>query len=184
MNSDELLAALRRREDWAYRKLYREYAGKIGSIAKAYLGTDDVDDVVQEVMIKVLRNIKKFKGKSKLTTWIYRIAVNVCKDFLSKYRRRGEILTDFPEDEERSFIHPSADTDVFSEAMNSIAYDRLMKAVEKLPSEDRLLVKLRDVDGLSYEEISQVLGKPIGSVKSGLHYARKKLRQMIEGAKQ
>jgi len=172
MNSDELLAALRRREDWAYRKLYREYAGKIGSIAKAYLGTDDVDDVVQEVMIKVLRNIKKFKGKSKLTTWIYRIAVNVCKDFLSKYRRRGEILTDFPEDEERSFIHPSADTDVFSEAMNS------------LPSEDRLLVKLRDIDGLSYEEISQVLGKPIGSVKSGLHYARKKLRQMIEGAKQ
>jgi len=68
--------------------------------------------------------------------------------------------------------------------MNSIAYDRLMKAVEKLPSEDRLLVKLRDIDGLSYEEISQVLGKPIGSVKSGLHYARKKLRQMIEGAKQ
>ncbi len=183
MNDVEIVRGLKKGENWAFEFLYRDFAGKIGSIAKAYLGSDDVDDVVQEVMMRVFKGINKFKGDSRLSTWIYRITVNVCKDFLSKYKKRSEILTDFSEDEEATLPHPVADMDTSMTAAGEVEYERVLQALEKLPAEDRLLIKLRDIDGLSYEEISQILAKPVGSVKSSLHYARKRLRKLLEGAK-
>lgn len=81
------MEALKKKENWAYELLYREFAPKIGSIAKSYLNTDDVDDVVQDVFVRIFKGIKKFRGDSKLSTWIYRIAVNVCKDYLQKYKK-------------------------------------------------------------------------------------------------
>ncbi|MFN4189386.1 MAG: RNA polymerase sigma factor [Pseudothermotoga sp.] len=182
MQDEELLRGLRRGEDWAYRWLYEEFAGKIGSVAKAYLGADDVDDVVQEVMLRVFKGVRKFKGDSKLSTWVYRIAINVCKDYLSKYRRRNEVLTDFTEDEEGSMPHPVSESDTSLQATGEIAYEKIMDAIERLSADDRLLIKLRDVDGLSYEEISQIVDKPVGSVKSSLHYARKRLKKLLEEA--
>ncbi len=183
MQDQEIIDGLRKRENWAFEILYRDYAGRIGSVAKAYLGSDDVDDVVQEVMIRVLKGIKKFKGDSKLSTWIYRITVNVCKDFLSRYKKRGEIFTDFSEDEDMALPHPASDIDTSATAASEIEYEQILDALEKLPADDRLLIKLRDIDGLSYEEIAQILGKPVGSVKSSLHYARKRLRTLLEEAK-
>ncbi|HEY8541437.1 MAG TPA: sigma-70 family RNA polymerase sigma factor [Pseudothermotoga sp.] len=182
MQDEELLRGLRRSEDWAYRWLYREYAGKIGSVARAYLGADDVDDVVQEVMLRIFKGVRKFKGDSKLSTWIYRIAINVCKDYLSKYKKRNEVLTDFTEDEESTVLHPVSESDTILQATGEIEYEKIMDAIEKLSADDRLLIKLRDVDGLSYEEISQIVDKPIGSVKSSLHYARKRLKKLLEEA--
>ncbi|AEH51002.1 RNA polymerase sigma factor [Pseudothermotoga thermarum] len=184
MQDEEIVEGLKKGENWAFEFLYKNYAGKIGSVAKAYLGSDDVDDVVQEVMFRIFKGIKKFKGDSKLSTWIYRITVNVCKDFLSRYKRRSEILADFTEDEETSLPHPPSDIDTSDVATGEIEYEKILEAMEKLPAEDRLLIKMRDIDGLSYEEISQILGKPVGSVKSSLHYARKKLRRLLEGAKE
>ncbi|MEJ5229576.1 MAG: sigma-70 family RNA polymerase sigma factor [Pseudothermotoga sp.] len=184
MQDEELLRGLRHGEDWAYRLLYREYAGKIGSVARTYLGADDVDDVVQEVMLRIFKGVKRFKGDSKLSTWIYRIAINVCKDYLAKYRKRNEVLTDFAEDEEGSVPHPVSETDTILQAAGEITYERIMDAIEKLSADDRLLIKLRDVDGLSYEEISQIVDKPVGSVKSSLHYARKRLQKLLEEAKE
>lgn len=182
MQDEVFLKGLRRGEDWAYRWLYQEYAGKIGSVARAYLGADDVDDVVQEVMLRVFKGVRKFKGDSKLSTWIYRITINVCKDYLSKYKRRNEVLTDFAEDEEGTVPHPVSESDTILQATEEIAYEKIMDAIEKLSSDDRLLIKLRDVDGLSYEEISQIVDKPVGSVKSSLHYARKRLKKLLEEA--
>jgi RNA polymerase sigma-70 factor (ECF subfamily) len=184
MRDEELVEGLRRGDEKAFRILYREYAGKIGSIAKSYLGSDDVDDVVQDVMLRIFKSIRKFKGDSKLSTWIYRIAVNVCKDYLAKYKRRSEVLTDFAEDEEHPSQHPVSEIDTEESVTGELEYERIMDALEKLSAEDRLLIKLRDVDGLSYEEISKIVSKPIGSVKSSLHYARKRLKKLLEEARE
>lgn len=182
MRDEELIEGLRRGDEKAFRTLYREYAGKIGSIARSYIGLDDVDDVVQDVMLRIFKSIKKFKGDSKLSTWIYRIAINVCKDYLARYKRRSEILTDFTEDEEHPTQHPISEIDTEVSATGELEYERIMDALDKLSPEDRLLIKLRDVDGLSYEEISKIVSKPVGSVKSSLHYARKRLKRLLEGA--
>ena len=176
------MEALKKKENWAYELLYREFAPKIGSIAKSYLNTDDVDDVVQDVFVRIFKGIKKFRGDSKLSTWIYRIAVNVCKDYLQKYKRRNEFLTDFQESdsEDEIYIQPQARESVIEEVMRSITVEKVQKALEKLSPEDRLLIKLRDIDGLSYEEIASVLQKPVGTVKSRLHYARKRLGKLLK----
>jgi len=180
MNEKQLVEALKRGEKWAYEKLYSEYAPRIGSVAKSFLGADDVDDVVQEVMIRIFKGIKKFRGDSQLSTWIHKITVNVCKDMLMKYKKRREILTDFSENEEGPYYQPKAHEDVFRDTFNEITIEKVLKAIERLSPEDRLLIKLRDIDELSYEEISKIMGKPLGTVKSRLHYARKRLREILE----
>ena len=100
MEEAELIKALKRRDENAYRYLYREYAPRIGGLARTYMAIDDVEDVVQEVMIRVFKSIKKFRGDSKLSTWIYRISVNVCNTMIQKNHVKKEIPTDFPEDED------------------------------------------------------------------------------------
>jgi RNA polymerase sigma-70 factor (ECF subfamily) len=184
LDEGSFVKALKRGEEWAYERLYSEYAPKIGGIAKSYLGYDDVEDVVQEVMMRIYKGIKKFRGDSKLSTWIHRIAVNVCKDYLEKRNRRKEILTSFPEDnEEENMVaeHPSVENNVVEEVVNEMNHEKIMNLMNKLSEENRLLIKLRDIDGKSYEEIAEMLGKPVGTVKSRLHYARKKLRELLEG---
>ncbi len=179
---EELVRALKKGDESAYEYLYNVYAPKIGSIAKAYLGHDDVDDVVQEVMMRIYKGIRKFRGDSKLSTWIHRIAINVCKDILAKRKRKKEVLTSFPENDEEGdyYAQPSSNVDVLEEVLKDLDYKSIVRAIDNLPEEDRLLIKLRDVDNLSYEEISKIMGKPVGTVKSRLHYARKKLRRILE----
>jgi len=181
-----LVRALKSGEEWAYEYLYERYAPQIGSIARSYLGQDDVEDVIQEVMIRIYKGIKNFRGESKLSTWIHSIAVNVCKDMVSKKSRNLEIKTSFSEggdDEEDMDMSHLAHTEenVMKKAISSVVYEHIMKALDKLSPEDRLLIKLRDVDGLSYEEIARIMNKPVGTVKSRLHYAREKLRRILEG---
>jgi len=181
LNEKLLIDALKKRQNWAYEVLYREYAPKIGSIAKSFLNSDDVDDVVQDVIIRVLKGIKKFRGDSKLSTWIYRITVNVCKDYLQRYKRRNEVFTDFQEGEEDEYyLQPKSGEDILKDSLLEITAERVRMALEKLSPEDRLLIKLRDVDDLSYEEIANILQKPVGTIKSRLHYARQRLRKILE----
>ncbi len=180
MDEKKLIDGLKKKKVWAYEVLYDDYAPRLGSVVKSYLGYDDVDDVVQEVFIKVFKNIKKFRGDAKLSTWLYRIAVNVCKDMLSKRKRNNEFLTDFRETDEKVAFEPPATTNVFREVMDEMSFDELMDIVAKLTEDDRLLIKLRDIDDLSYEEIAEILEKPVGTVKSRLHYARKRLKELLE----
>jgi RNA polymerase sigma-70 factor (ECF subfamily) len=180
LDEKKLIDGLKKKKVWAYEVLYDDYAPRLGSVIKSYLGYDDVEDVVQEVFIKVFRNVRKFRGDAKLSTWLYRIAVNVCKDTLSKRKRNNEFLTDFLESEDKVSLEPPASTNVFREVMDEMSFEELMNVVSKLSEDDRLLIKLRDIDDLSYEEIADILDKPVGTVKSRLHYARKRLKELLE----
>ncbi len=109
--------------------------------------------MIQEVFIKVFKNVRKFRGDAKLSTWLYEIAVNVCKDTLAKRKRNNE-LTDFGENEDKVTFEPPATTNVFREVMDEISFEELMSVVGKLSEDDRLLIKLRDTsDDLSYERL-------------------------------
>lgn len=178
----EFIKALKRGEELAYRKLYREYAPKIGAFARTYFGTDDIDDVVQEVMLRIFKGIKKFKGNSSLSTWIYRITMNVCNTLYEKYKKKNEKVFSVQNDEdgEREIEIVDPRRDVYREVQQELLYEKILDILEKLPEKERILIKLRDIDGLSYSEIAKILDIPEGTVKSRLHSAREKLKKALK----
>ncbi len=183
MEEQKLIEGLKRADSRSYDELYREYVEKIGGIARSYLGVDDVEDVIQEVFIKVYKNIKKFRGESSLSTWIYRITVNVCKDMLGKKHRRKEILTSFGEeddDQKNAIKEPVEELQPSDELMKTLSAEEISKAIDSLSKEDKLLINLREIEGMSYEQISEIMDKPVGTVKSRLHYARERLKGILE----
>ncbi|HEU23792.1 MAG: RNA polymerase subunit sigma-70 [Mesoaciditoga sp.] len=184
MEEQKLIEGLKRSDSNAYSELYREYAEKIGGIARSYLGVDDVEDVVQEVFIKIYKNIKNFRGDSSLSTWVYRITVNVCKDMLGKKQRRREILTNFGEQEDEdtrnNIREPVDDLMPSDELMKTLSAEEISKAIDSLSKEDKLLINLREIEGMSYEQIAEIMDKPVGTIKSRLHYARERLKNILE----
>ncbi len=183
MEESKFIEALKRGDSQAYSELYMNYVDKIGGIARSYLGVDDVEDVIQEVFVKIYKNVKRFRGDSTLSTWIYRISVNVCKDMLSKKYRKKEILTSFGEedDEDKNTIQEPADESKPSdELLRDISAEEISKAIDALSKEDRLLINLREIEGMSYEQIADIIEKPVGTVKSRLHYARERLKGLLE----
>ncbi len=182
MNDSKFVRELKKGNPRAYERLYAEHVRKIGRIAKSYLGVDDVEDVIQEVFIKVYKNVKKFRGDSSLSTWLYRITVNVCKDLLAKKHRKKEILTSFglEEDDEKTFPEPVEERKPSDEFLREVTAESVKKAIDSLSEEDRLLITLREIEGMSYAEISDIVEKPVGTVKSRLHYARERLKEILE----
>ncbi|WP_427854519.1 RNA polymerase sigma factor [Fervidobacterium islandicum] len=183
--SDEkkLIKALAKGDEEAYRYLYRTYAPKIGALVKSFLGSDDIDDVIQEVFLRVYKGIKKFRGDSKLSTWIYKIAMNVCNNLYKKLKNNS-ILTDFEEgssDEEYNEYHYqlSSEEDIKEEFSAEIVSRKIKEALDKLSPEDRALLYMKEVDGLTYAEIGKILDKPEGTIKSKLHYIKKQLKSFL-----
>jgi RNA polymerase sigma-70 factor (ECF subfamily) len=148
----------------------------------------EAEDVAQEVFVTVFKSIDTYRGEAKLSTWILRIAANHSKNrikYLSRRRttshegRDGTDATDLP-DEGKAPAQAHFDApDVMLEAAET---ERLLQdAIGKLDEEQRLLVVLRDVEELSYDEIVEITGLPEGTVKSRLHRARMALKDLLEG---
>ncbi|MCX7654187.1 MAG: RNA polymerase sigma factor [Fervidobacterium sp.] len=175
------IKALSKGDEEAYRYLYKTYAPKIGALVKSYLGTDDIDDVIQEVFLRIYKNIKKFRGESKLSTWIYRITVNVCNNVYKKLKSKGIIMdiTESNESDEYTYQFPTEE-DVKKNVADEILYEKLRKTLDTLNPEDRALLFMKEIDGLTYEEIGNILKKPEGTVKSRLHYIKEKIRKALE----
>lgn len=148
---------------------------------------EDAGDCAQEVFIKVYRNIKEFRFKSSLATWIFRIAVNTCRNYLaSAGHRAGERTLRL--DSEPSPGAVSEDFAADSTFDPEIQFERkemesvIMRSIDSLPEVQRELVILRDMEGRSYDEISRITGLRDGTIKSKLARARQKLRERLEGA--
>jgi len=182
-DEEVLIKSLKRGDEEAYRYLYRVYGPKIGTLVKGYLGTDDVDDVIQEVFMRIYRSIKKFRGDSKLSTWIYRISINVCNNVYKKFKGKEVLIelndTNDDEDYRQQF---STDEDIEKEVTDEILYDKVRGIIDKFNPEDRAILFMKEIDGMTYEEIGKVLDKPEGTVKSRLHYIKDKLKKAIEEA--
>lgn len=149
----------------------------------------EVEDVTQEAFIKAYRALPTFRGESAFYTWLYRIGVNTAKNYLVSRGRRAPTTTEFDAEEAESFddgdlLRDNAtperllQTRQIGETVNS--------AMEKLPEELRTAITLREIDGLSYEEIASIMDCPIGTVRSRIFRAREaiaeKLRPLIDAA--
>ncbi len=134
---------------------------------------EDADDVLQETLVKAWGNLDNFEGKSKFSTWLYRIAVNEAIDFLR--RARNTVPLDSPE--ANGVAHQLMADEYFD---GDEAQARLQQAIASLPDIQRGVFTMRYYDDMKYSEISIILGASEGSLKASYHIAAKKIRQIIE----
>ena len=183
MGEKELLKKCRQGDRDAFNILVQTYQRQVINLAYGMLSdTEDATDAAQEVFIKVYRNIDRFEGKSSLSTWIYRITSNVCKDFLRKRTRTIQSISIYEsseDDDDRPMeIKDSSPTP--QEHMEITETQReVRKALDELPEEYKSVIVMYDLEGLSYDEISNVLQCPVGTIKSRLNRARKALKKNL-----
>lgn len=156
----------------AYNVLVLKYQDRlVYSVYKFSKDYELAQDITQEAFIKAYKNIDKFRGDSQFYTWIYRIAINTAKNVLSTKARASEV---YDNDTADQLLSESASTSENPE--NILQADQLRseinKALQGLPGDIRATLSLREFDGLSYEEIADVLGCPIGTVRSRIHKGR------------
>jgi RNA polymerase sigma-70 factor (ECF subfamily) len=182
MADDErrLLERLWRRDEAAFNELVRRHQGPVFRLLERMLGNAaEAEDVAQDVFVSAFKAIDGFRGDSALGTWLYRIAANHGKNRLKYLARRGK--TGVRElDEQTAAVSAAADARPITpveQVESQEAQGHLQQAFASLDEEQRLLLSLRDMENMSYEEIRQVTELPIGTVKSKLHRARLALHE-------
>jgi len=177
---------LQANEDAAYDELVRTYSSSIFHVAYRMLGDSaEASDVVQEIFLKVFRNIAGFKGEAALKTWIFRIALSEVLNRLRWWKRRHRFATvsldDQPNGSGTGAAHTVASSSPTPEQVlqSKEQETAIQQALGRLSREHRSIVVLRDIEGFSYNEIADVLGVSIGTVKSRLARARADLKQAL-----
>ncbi len=169
----ELVAACQRGESEAFRTLFETYKDKVFSIAYRFSGDRSAAlDIAQDAFLKLFSRIGDFRGDSSFETWVYRVVVNSCMDS----RRRSRRLLPLAD----AFLERLADSrDCLADLMRSEMDASVRAAVDHLPPDLRIVVVLRYTEGLSYDEIAQVLACPPGTVASRLNRAHKLLERRL-----
>jgi RNA polymerase sigma-70 factor (ECF subfamily) len=183
-----LLRRLRERDEKAFRELIETHQNQVFNLLYRMLGNRaEAEDLAQEVFITVFKSIDGFRGESKLSTWLYRVAVNHCKNRI-KYlaRRHDKDRTELDDVAEKSSVAQggeaigAAQIERPDHALEGLERDQLVqRAIASLEEEHRVVVVLRDIEELSYEEICEITGLPEGTVKSRLHRARLALKEKL-----
>lgn len=175
MEDVELVGLCQKGDIDAFDRLFYKYRDKIYRTAFRMINDqEDALDLTQEIFLRAYKNINKYNYKSQFSTWLYKLAINVCIDELRKHKKSNEVLTDEIPDNRRYSDTP--EDIVISEEQGSLVW----KALDILKEKDRSIIVLREMEGLSYEEIANILGCSMGRVKSRLHESRKKLRKALE----
>ena len=179
----ELVRRTREGDRDAFRELVERYQRRVAALAVGMLRSrEDALDVVQETFTKAYQNLDRFKGDSGFYTWLYRIAFNLCVDH---QRREGKFTDLRPGVDETGEIAPLPVADgprpdePFQRVRSAEIGRRVEQAMRELTPDHRAVILLREVEGLSYEEISRVLDCPKGTVMSRLHYARRQLQSRL-----
>jgi RNA polymerase sigma-70 factor (ECF subfamily) len=175
----ELIAKSREGDRDSFSVLVERYQRRVVGVALAVVhNQEDALELAQETFVRAFQNLKSFESRSSFSTWLYRIAANLSIDFWRRESRYSVLRGDDAENELRRL--PSASPDSFKAASQKELGARLKDALDQLSPEHRQVVILREVDGLSYDEISETLQCPRGTVMSRLHYARNKLREILK----
>ena len=169
----------------AFQQIITEYQAIVYNISYRYAGNfHDASDMAQEVFLKMFRSINTFRFQSKFSTWIYRVATNTCLDLVKKQKKSAPTVSidDRFEDEEGSaFGSEIADSRYSPEDRTEEAETRdvVNRAIGRLPDDYKTAVILRDIRGLSYDEIAEITDCSVGTVKSRISRARKNLREIL-----
>lgn len=182
MNQDyELIKSFQNGNLQVFEELIKPHEKKIYNIAlKLVKNEQDAYDLAQESLIKIYKSLNRFEYKSNFSTWIYRIAYNTSIDYLRKNNNNGWTMS-LDEENENGVKFEVEDTLPTPEEIfeMKITKELIKEAVDKLDDTQRAVVVLRDVEGLSYEEISEVTDLNIGTVKSRINRGRKKLQETL-----
>lgn len=170
-----LLERCRSGDDTAFGELVDRYKDLVyGVVYRMLPDRTQVDDLAQEVFLKVHRGLPYFRGDARLSTWIYRIVQNVCSQ--ARARRRPELPLDDGR-EERPARDPGSVDGAFADLE---LRDRLDKAMARLPENYRLLIAAHYLRGVQYEALAEALNIPLGTVKTHLYRAKRQLRELLE----
>lgn len=187
---EKLVERLKRRDEAAFNEIVRLYQERVFRLVLRMLGDRaEAEDVAQEVFITVFKSIDGFRGDSKLSTWLYRVATNHCKNRLKYLERRARgKKKEFDEITEHDAVesatmNPSAQVARPDQQAEANQIEIIVRAaIMELDEDQRVLVIMRDVENMSYEEIQQETGLPEGTVKSRLHRARLALAKTVQRA--
>ena len=171
-----LITGLKQGDRRAFEEFVETYGPQVHRLVRRYVQTADADDITQEIFVDVFRHIGTFRGEAALSTWLYRLAVNRCLRYCQREKTRDTL----PLEEERDT--QNADNDApFRHAVQIETADKVHCAMDRLPVGQRDVVILCELHGLTYQECASVLEIPVGTVKSRLSNAFKKLRESLRG---
>ena len=162
----------------AFETLVTAYEKNVYNLALRMTGNrEDAQDMAQEAFIKAYNSLPGFRGDSKFSVWLYRIVSNVCLDFLRRQKRRPASSLSVEDDEGEETQLDVADVSQSPEVLleQKLTREAVRRGLDQLPEEQRQILLLREIQGLSYEEIGQTLGLEAGTVKSRIFRARKRL---------
>lgn len=184
LNEQDLIEALKSEKQAAFGQLLDNYQQKVfGTCISFVPNKEDAEDIAQEVFLEVFKSISKFKGDSKLSTWIYKIATNKCLEFIRKKNTKKRFAfmqtilgNEIPLDKASYFTevnHPG----ILLE--NKEKLTTIFKAINTLPESQRVVFTLAKVDDKSYQEIVEITGKSLSSVESLMFRAKKNLQEKL-----
>jgi RNA polymerase sigma-70 factor (ECF subfamily) len=187
----QLVERARRGDKHAFELLVSKYQRKLSRLLSRFIrDASEVEDVAQEAFIKAYRALPSFRGESAFYTWLYRIGINTAKNYLVANGRRAPTATEFDSEDAESFDDGDQLRDINtpeSLLMSKEIAGTVNDAVERLPEELRTAITLREIEGLSYEEIATIMNCPIGTVRSRIFRAREaiaeRLRPLLDARK-
>jgi len=187
MDDIELVSSFKQGDEAAFDNLVLRYQDRIFRVCLRMLSDyEEANDLAQDVFVKAYRSLKGFRLDSKFSTWLYAIAINTCKNRLAslEFRHsRKALRIDDPvetEDGTRRTEIPDESMSPRTAAANSERAALIEKAIDSLAAEQKEMVVLRDIEGLSYEDIARITENNIGTVKSKLSRARQELREKLK----
>lgn len=178
---NEIICSVLRGNVNDFEKLVTAYEKNVYNIALRMVGDpEDAADMTQETFIKAYRALSSFRGDSKFSSWLYRIASNVCLDFLRSRSRHPQVsLSTVDEDDRATFELPDMRQNPEEQLMKKLSMEAVRRGLEQLPEQQRQILVLRELGGLSYAELAQTLGLEEGTVKSRIFRARKRLCALL-----
>ncbi|MBR4892633.1 MAG: sigma-70 family RNA polymerase sigma factor [Clostridia bacterium] len=184
MSEKELLKLAKEGHIDAFEKLIDAHQKRIYNISLKMLANEqDAFDASQDALLKVFKYLKNFKENSSFSTWVYKIAVNTCLDYINKNKKTSQNIsldeTITQKDNETTLQFEDKGQNVFDLVLKSERERVLYDALNKLNFEQREMIILRDIEGFSYEEIAVITNNNLGTVKSKISRARIKLKELL-----
>ena len=179
----EILRAVKAGEAAAYRSIVEKYQGRVYAMVYGMVrNREDAKDITQDAFVKAYNSLDSFRLEASFYTWLYRIAMNLSIDFLRRRTRQGttsydETIAARGEDGGVAEIHHTDDPRRNLERKR--LHKRIMDALDELPEDQKQIILLRELEGMSYKEIADITGVPEGTVMSRLFYARKKMQKLL-----
>ena len=181
---EELISRFQAGDERAYVELVNRYKDKLLNFVFQFLGDiEQAEDVVQDTMIRLYEKKHYYKEIAKFSTWIYTIARNLANTELRKRKRRKTTYLSQLSKEERQFEIPAVQDDVDQSLHNEFINDRIQSAINNLPEHFKLVIILRDIQELSYDDISNIVEVPLGTIKSRINRARIQLQAELQDLK-